>query len=282
MIKVSVLNENTAGSRGFLAELGLSLLIETNEKRYLFDTGQTDVFMKNAERLDENLLDLTGIILSHGHFDHCGGLEYLIREYREKEIALPPVYVRENAFRGKHIITPHHITYRNIGIPWRMQLVGSAVCMTGDKEELGSGIWVLGNIPYTVEFEGKPSVFFMDNEETGERKIPDYLEDEQLLIFETEKGLCVFGGCCHSGIINCLTHVKRSFPGQRIHSVFAGMHLLNEGRERVLKTVEELKKLDIDILMPVHCTGIEAIGKMKDVFRESCLLMETGKVFELD
>ncbi|MEF9939811.1 MAG: MBL fold metallo-hydrolase [Clostridium sp.] len=278
MVKISVLNENTAGIRGYLAEHGLSLLIEHNEKRYLFDTGQSDVFMKNALLLEDNLLNLDAIILSHGHYDHCGGLNYLAISYREKEIPLPPIYVRENAFRKKMAINRHHITYRNIGIPWRRQLVDSALCPVAEKEEIEKGVWLLGNIPYTVDFEKKPDIFFIED---GEKKIPDYMEDEQLLIIETEEGLCVFAGCCHAGVINCLTHVKRSFPGRRIHSVFAGMHLTGESRERIDKTIEALEQMNLDILIPVHCTGIAAIGKMKDVFGEKCQLAETGKRIEI-
>lgn len=278
MMKISVLNENTAGARGFLAEHGLSLLIEAGEKRYLFDTGQTDVFMRNAAVLGEDLTRLDGIILSHGHFDHCDGLEYLVNAYREKDMPLPPVYVREAAFRDKKVLRRPRLSLRSIGISWKKQMVDASVRLAAELEQIGDGMWLLGSIPYTVEFETKPDTFFID--EDG-RQIPDYMEDEQLLIVETDKGLSVFAGCCHAGVINCLTHVKRSFPGRGIYSVFAGMHLMNADRDRILRTVEELEKMAPEVIMPVHCTGIEAIGKIKDVFGERCILMETGKTVEL-
>lgn len=278
MIKISVLCENMAGGRGYLAEHGLSLLLQAGERRVLFDTGQSSVFMQNADRLGEDLLTLDCIVLSHGHFDHCGGMKALVRLYRDNERSLPPVYVRENAFRPKTAINMNRITYRDIGIPWRRQLVQEAVHVTKDKEMIGGGIWVLGNIPYTVGFEKKPDTFFIGE---GDKKLPDYMEDEQLLVFETEKGLCVFGGCCHPGIMNCLSYVQQAFPEKTIYSVFAGMHLMNQGRERIMETVEALKCMEIQILMPVHCTGLEAIGKMKDVFGDKCRLVESGKVFEI-
>lgn len=278
MVKVSVLSENMAGGRGFLGEHGLSILLRTGDRRILFDTGQTGIFLKNADCLGEDLLGLDGIILSHGHFDHCGGMKALVRLYKENNKCLPPVYVRDNAFRSKTAINANKITFRDIGIPWKRQLVQEAIHLTADKEMIGEGMWVLGNIPYTVEFEKKPDTFFIDE---GDKKLPDYMEDEQLLVFETEKGLCVFGGCCHPGIMNCLAYVKQAFPGKPLHGVFAGMHLMNQGRERILQTVEALKAMDIQMLMPVHCTGLEAIGKMKDVFGDKCSLMETGKVFEI-
>ena len=158
-MKVKILNENTAGKRGFLAEHGLSLLIETGGPRWLFDTGQTDVFLKNAEHLSEDLLHLDGIILSHGHFDHCGGLEYLVRLYEERKQKLPPVYVRENAFLNKTAINGDGCTYRMIGIPWKRELLGASIRVTEPCQEISQGVFVLGNIPYTSPFEKKPGWF---------------------------------------------------------------------------------------------------------------------------
>mgnify|MGYP000015386216 FL=1 len=268
-MRISVLNENTAGKRGFLAEHGLSLLIEHDGKRFLFDTGQTGVFLHNAAKLGEDLTQLDGIILSHGHFDHCGGLEFFGE-------ALPhcPVYVRKNAFLNKQAVNEDKKTYRIIGIPWKRELLRGMEVLTEDRQEIAPGVWVLGNVPYTVPFEKRPEVFFID--EGGEKR-PDYMEDEQLLVIDTEQGLCVFAGCCHAGIINCLSFVQSSFPGRPICSVLAGMHLGGADGERIERTIEALDTMGISCLMPVHCTGIYAIGRMKERLREKCMILETGK-----
>lgn len=273
-MRVTVLNENTAGKRGFLAEHGLSLLIETETGRWLFDTGQTDVFLRNAECLKETLFELDGIILSHGHFDHCGGLEYLARSYGKAGKKLPPVYVRESAFRNKTAINRDGCTYRIIGIPWKRELLDRCIRLTADRQLLSDGVWVLGNIPYTAGLEEKPSVFFIDD---GEKKRPDYMEDEQMLVFETDQGLCLFAGCCHPGILNCLRYVRDTFPGQKIYSVFAGMHLSGASDDRIRNTAEALRESGIERLFPVHCTGIEAIGLMKQCLGRRCTVVETGK-----
>lgn len=277
-MRVLILNENTAGRRGFLAEHGLSLLIEQEEKRWLFDTGQTDVFMKNAALLKDSLTKLQGIVLSHGHFDHCGGLEYLVREYQKTGKELPPVYVREDAFLDKTAINSDRRTYRIIGIPWKRELIEGVVCLTEQFQEIASGVWVLGNISYTPGLEKKAEQFFINN---GREKVPDYMNDEQMLVFESEKGLCLFAGCCHPGILNCLEYVSQAFPGRKIHSILAGMHLTGASSERIIKTVEELGKREFNILIPVHCTGIEAIGRMKAELGTRCCLAETGMTLEL-
>ena len=140
-MRFTVLNENTAGKRGFLAEHGLSVLIVHQGRKILFDTGQTDVFLHNAEKIGETLSDLDAIILSHGHFDHCGGLEYLAKQRK-----LPPVYVRKTAFLNKQAINDDKKTYRIIGIPWKQELLRETEVLTEDKQEIFPGVWVLGNV----------------------------------------------------------------------------------------------------------------------------------------
>lgn len=272
-MKITVLNENTAGKRGILAEHGLSLLIERGESRYLFDTGQSDVFLRNAGTLHVDLKGLDGIILSHGHFDHCGGLEYLGRQGE-----LPKVYVREEAFQEKTAVNPDRITYRKIGIPWKRETVKNLAPVVEDLYQVEEGMYLLGNIPCQVEFEPWGNLFFIGE---GEKKAPDYMKDEQMFVIDGEKGLSIFAGCCHAGIVNCLTYVKSMFPGKKLYSVLAGMHLTGCGTERIKKTIEALGEMEIEILIPVHCTGLEGIGRMKTAFGERCLLVESGKVFEL-
>ena len=162
-------------------------MIEHEGKRWLFDTGQTDVFMKNAALLGERLMGLNGIILSHGHFDHCGGLKFLAEEYRKAGIDMPPVYVRETAFLGKTAINSDRRTYRIIGIPWKRELIESSIRLTERKQEI-AGVWVLGDIPYTPGLEKRPEQFFIED---GPEKRPDYMNDEQMLLFETGKALPV-------------------------------------------------------------------------------------------
>ena len=114
-MRIVILTENMANGRGLLAEHGLSVLVEAAGKRILFDTGQSDVYLRNAGELGESLEGLDGIVLSHGHYDHTGGLPAFPEE-------LPaPVFVRENAFEEKLSGSREKGTYRDIGIPWRKE-----------------------------------------------------------------------------------------------------------------------------------------------------------------
>lgn len=295
-MKIRILTENTVYRRGLLGEHGLSLLIEANGKKILFDTGQSDVYIKNAKRLKEDLSDLDGIVLSHGHYDHCGGMEFFPQMEQ-----CPPLYVRKGAFQDKRHCKAGK--YEIIGIDWQQEDYPGQIIETGNRHDLGDGFTLIGNIGYETDFEPMPDGFFIMQEQPANQTmpgtapdsheipgdqtvpvivpIPDLMSDEQLLVVETEKGLSLFMGCSHMGVINCIRRVQKEFPNKRIHSILAGMHLKAVPKSRIERTIEELQKLDFDYLIPVHCTGLSAIVQMKQALGDRCLLAEAGKKFEL-
>ncbi len=275
-MKISILTENTVYKRGFVGEHGLSLLIETEEKRFLFDTGQTGVFRRNARTLREGLEDLDGIILSHGHYDHCGGLGNWLKE---EGAELPcPVYVSARAFEKKYTGNPKNGQIRNIGIDWKPELCKEKLkLIQAEKQEIAKNVFLLSKIPYQVSYEPRPEMFYQDEAGT----IVDPMEDEQLLVIREERGLFVFAGCAHPGIINCLTYVTDNFPNEKIYGVFAGMHLKGCKKERLNATIQALKELQPAIIVSMHCTGIMAIAAIKEQLADSCILAEAGKVINI-
>lgn len=271
-MKISILTENTVYKRGFIGEHGLSLLIETGNRKFLFDTGQTRVFAGNAKLLKQELEGLDGIILSHGHYDHCGGLGNWIEEQGKPSC---PVYVNYRAFQGKYTQNPKNGIMRYIGIDWKPELCGNQLkLIKGRKKEIAENVFLLSEIPYNVSFEPKPGLFYQDEAGT----IPDDMADEQLLVIREEKGLYVFAGCAHPGIINCLAYVAESFPGEKIYGIFAGMHLKSCSKERLEATIQALKRINAGIIVPMHCTGILAIAAIKEQLGECCVLAEAGKI----
>lgn len=170
-MRLTVLAENTANRRGMLAEHGLSVLVETKGKRILFDTGQSDVFWRNACALGISLKNLDAVVLSHGHYDHCGGLKRLCQEG-----PLPPVFVGKGALEKKRCVQRDG-TLRDIGIPWLPE------DRTAFRENEGflepfPDVFLTSGIRQAADFEGVPALFVRGTGDAVER---DGMQDEQLL-----------------------------------------------------------------------------------------------------
>lgn len=270
-MKFTVLTDDKAKKRGFLAEHGLSLFIEYKDCNILFDTGQSDVYIRNAKvsQLDLNKTDY--IVLSHGHYDHCGGISYL-PELKKN----PKIYVQETALKNKCAINPDGKSYREIGTPWSAD--NYCLALINGNMKISDDIALLGSIPSTVEFEGIPKGFFIKN---GNEMSADMMADEQVLVFDTNKGLVVFLGCSHPGVINCLHYTLKQFPGKKIDTVAAGMHLDNINPLRLQLTMQHLINLGIRKVYPLHCTGISAISEMKKFLGEKCDILYAGDSVEI-
>lgn len=271
-MKITVLMENMTYRRGFVCEHGLSVLVEDGTCRWLFDTGQTGLFMKNIQTLQMDMKHLDGIILSHGHYDHCGGLKTLMGALNTKV----PVYIRTEAFERKYAEKGKK-SPEEIGIPWKPEECPGLVRVTAHKTKIADHVWLVGNIPYTEGLED-PSVGMLIIRDGS--FVQDLMADEQMLVIETEKGLAVFAGCSHPGILNCLHYVREQFPDQEIYSVLAGMHLMHASDERIEMTVERIAEYGIHVLMPVHCTGVRGIVRLQQAFPDSFRKAECGSVIE--
>ncbi len=270
-MKITVLTDDKAKKRGFVAEHGLSLFIEYKDYNILFDTGQSDVYIRNAKALQIDLNKTDYIVLSHGHYDHCGGISSLPNLKKN-----PKIYLQKSATEQKYAINPDEKTYREIGISWSAD--DYYINFIDGNMKICEDIDLLGRIPSTVGFEEIPKGFYIKN---GNEMSADMLTDEQMLVFDTNKGLIVFLGCSHPGIISCLHYALKQFPGKKIDTVVAGMHLDNINPLRLQLTVQYLINLGIRKVCPLHCTGIEAISEMKKYLGEKCSILYAGDSIEI-
>ena len=205
--------------------------------------GQSDVYIKNAQTLGESLSDLNGMILSHGHYDHCGGLQYLNEE-------IPNVYVREKAFCRKFSVKEEH-RLCEIGIPWKKEQFLEKLVFTENVQQIRKNWFLLGNVSEHSNLEGKPHGFLYQD---GDEIRQDCMEDEQFLAVKTKKGIILIIGCAHMGILNCVAYAKEIFPGEKIRGIFAGMHLKDAENERICFTIEKLMEENLEFVAAVHCT----------------------------
>lgn len=270
-MKITVLADNKVRKCGYIAEHGLSLWIEHDHTYTLFDTGQSNLFIKNAVKSNIDLHNIDQVIISHGHYDHAGGLRFL-----PKLAKAPKVYIQQKAFAAKYACNDHDMAYRNVS--FESSPVENEFMIIDGNVKINENMTLLTDIPHSIIFEPVPQGFFI---KTDEGMIADKLVDEQLIVIETDSGLFIFIGCSHPGIINCLSYVQKEFPNIPIDTVVAGMHLEKVDDERLTNTIEALKKMNIKHLIPLHCTGLMAIATMKKAFIDKCIILNTGDTIEI-
>jgi len=275
-LQITTLSENTAGLGSLMAEWGLSILVETEEMNILFDTGQSLSASHNADIMGIDLSRIDKIVLSHGHFDHTGGLkQILLRAGKEMDIiAHPDIWAAKYGRReGQEA--------RYIGIPFHRQTLeslGAHFSLSREPVRLTDSIMTTGEIPMTTEYETIEPYLVVKE---GNRFKPDKLLDDQALIITTEAGLVVILGCAHRGIINTLYHARKLTGVKAIQAVYGGCHLMSATEERIWLTIAALKELGVQQLGVCHCTGLAASAIMAQEFGDGFLFNIAGTTISL-
>lgn len=275
-VRITVLAENTAGGRGLLGEHGLAFWVEAGPKRILFDTGQGMALQHNSQHLEIPLESADAIVLSHGHYDHTGGLAQAVGVAPQAK-----VFAHPDAFHTKYEQDDDG-TARDVGIPLldenEVRKKAGDLIWTNQPTEICDGVFVTGEIPRATEFEDTGGQFFLDE---GSQQ-PDPLIDDQAMFFEAAAGTVVLLGCAHAGVINTLRHIRQLTDNRRIHAAMGAMHLVNASPERVDRTVESLEQFGIDLLAPAHCTGMAALIKLWTTFPDRCFPCVVGTAMEFE
>ena len=275
-IRITTLSENTASSGDFLGEWGLSILVETEEEVVLLDSGKGYSITHNAETHGIDLGKIEKVVLSHGHYDHTGGLRELLRRMRKRVevIAHPdiwqPKYVRREEEPDRYV-----------GIPFqRDELVslGAAFRLTSQPLHIAKGVMTTGEIPMVTGFEHIDSGLFVKE---GSAWKPDKVMDDQALIVKTKQGLVVILGCAHRGIINTLYHAQQIAGTAEIHMVLGGSHLLRASEELLWQTIAALMELDVQRLGLCHCTDLAAATVLAQEFGENFFFNKAGTIVQV-
>ncbi len=273
-MKITVLVENTAGKRELLAEHGLSFLIESGRSKILFDTGQGLALRHNAEQLEVDLKTITAVVLSHGHYDHTGGLTFALNGMN-----CPRLYAHPETFSLKYARNPDG-SVREVGMTAGNKITAgelAEIVLVEEKTMIADGLFLTGPVPRTTDFEDTGGSFFKD----PDCRTPDDLPDDQAACIETAAGTVVVLGCAHSGVINTLRYIQTLTANRPIHTVIGGMHMVNAGPERMERTVEELRRFNIQRLIPCHCTGFAAALRLWNEFPGKCETCPSGTIIEI-
>ena len=273
--RITILCENSVGPiSGTLGEHGFSALVETDSETLLWDTGQGFTLLHNAQRMNKNLHSLMHVALSHGHYDHSGGLLPLLRTCGPKHIfAHPSVFTPRYRYKdnGESL---------SLGMPYPREYLegqGAVFELYEQYREILPGIFTTGQIPRTSDFETGDSGLFTDT--CGCARDP--FEDDQSLVIETPEGLVLLLGCCHSGLLNTMEHVSSRTGRSDFHAVIGGTHLGFCTAEQLDRTIKELKKWKIGRLSVSHCTGFAAAARLKAEFPASFQPAQVGYCIEI-
>lgn len=275
-VRITVLCDNSVGPiSGTLGEHGFAALIEADGcAPLLFDTGQGFTLLHNARRMGKDLRRVESVVLSHGHFDHCGGLMPLLQEHGPKR-----VYAHEAVFSPRHRVKDTGECYP-IGIPHdraALEHAGATFSLGNSFREIQPGISLTGEVPRVTPFETGDQGLFCDC--SGQE--PDATPDDQSLVVETERGLVVVLGCCHAGLVNTLEHIAYLTGRRDIYALVGGSHLGFCGREQFDRTAEALGAMGIRKLALSHCTGFAASARLSRLMPKEFQAAMVGFTLEI-
>jgi 7,8-dihydropterin-6-yl-methyl-4-(beta-D-ribofuranosyl)aminobenzene 5'-phosphate synthase len=252
-----LLDNNTFIDKYFLGEPGLSYLIEVDGKKILFDVGYSDASLRNARKLDVDLLDIDYVVLSHGHLDHTWGLVPLIQHFTEgilqkREVKRPTLVAHPAVLSSKK-----DRTSPEIGSLLSVEKLSAFfdVQFSRELQQLTTRLLFLGEIERTTTFEARKPLGRVV-QHGGERD--DHLLDDSALVFQSSEGLVIITGCSHSGICNIIEYARTVCGDQPVLDIIGGFHLLDPSREQLQGTIEYLDSVHPRVVHACHCTDLRS------------------------
>ena len=259
-MKLTVLTENIAGTE-FIAEHGLSYLVEIDGEKILFDTGHSDLFLKNAQKLGIDIhSEVKKVVLSHGHWDHGGGLQFL----KNKILITHPASFVKRYSKSDH--SPVGLHFSREEIQKKFNLVEST-----ESLQITKNLYYLGQIPRNNNFENQSTSFELENGDD------DFIIDDSAMAAVINGELIVITGCSHSGICNICEYAKKVSGISKLKGVIGGFHLKYHNRQTI-ETINYFKDFNVKKLFPAHCTGLPALNAFNKEFRTQ--KVKTGMVFQ--
>jgi 7,8-dihydropterin-6-yl-methyl-4-(beta-D-ribofuranosyl)aminobenzene 5'-phosphate synthase len=275
-MQLTILCDNSVHPRpGLIGEHGFACHIASGNKQYLFDTGNGLGLLNNARTCGIDLTRLDAVLLSHGHWDHCGGLLELLKL---REGRPTPVYAHPAIFEEK--VRCDQGRERAIGPGFsraEAESAGAVFHFSTDPVELEAGLIFSGEISRQVNNANDDRLYHRVNEKLA----VDPLRDDQSLFLQTAAGLTVLCGCAHAGIRNILAHALTLSAAESIHGLIGGLHLMFTGPEELTRILQDLSRYEIQLLAVSHCTGPAATAQLWNRFAPRLTQAAVGSRFQL-
>jgi len=282
-LKVTVLSTMLVGDSGAngVGEWGFAALLEVDGRRILIDTGaRPETVLRNVEEMRVDLSTVTEVVLTHNHADHTGGLLALRRAFLAKSpAALSRVHVPAGIFTSR--LAGGREAGGLLPIKAAFEQLGGTFIEHEAPFELVPGVWLLGPVP-RVHPERNWST-------TGQLQLPagpveDNVPEDTAIAVNTRNGLVVISGCGHAGIINTLEYAQKAIADVPIEAAIGGFHLFAASDEVLGWTGGRLKALGVRNLLGAHCTGIEAVFRLRELIglaRRTAVVAAVGSSFTL-
>ncbi len=269
-ISITVIAEDTAPNRHFVPVHGLCLHLDFDGHQVLLDSAQEHGLAPNAKHLGINPENIEFLVLSHGHYDHTGGIAWLIDNGFSGGVCYHPDALEPSWSRSKNGSS------RPIGIPGKDAAAlqsGKAVLMpSAGPREIIPGMMTTGYIERTHRNE-ESSIFFKDRALEQADSIPE----DQALFFNTSKGIVVCCGCCHAGLANTLNRVAELSGASSIYALIGGLHLYNAPLQIIKSAIDAINHRNIQVIAPGHCTGALAIEMLHNRFAKRVIPLHCGR-----
>ena len=281
-LKVTLLSTMLVAEPTGIGEWGFSALIEADGHRILVDTGaRPETVLQNAREMNVDLSGVQEVILTHNHDDHVGGLLTLRRAIMKKNpAALSIAYVARGIFYSRP--SANGESNPMIAIRREYEATGGRFVEHSGGTDIFPGAWLTGPVPRKYP-ERNWSV--SGKVQTPAGLVEDTIPEDQSLVLDTTQGLVVVTGCGHAGIVNILTDAATKFPGRDVDAVIGGLHLFPAGDEQLNWTGDEFRQFKVSNLLGAHCTGIEAVYRLRQragLTRRTAVVGAVGSTFSID
>jgi 7,8-dihydropterin-6-yl-methyl-4-(beta-D-ribofuranosyl)aminobenzene 5'-phosphate synthase len=270
-MEIITLVENLAYKQGTKGEHGLSFLVKAGGKQILFDTGQSDLLFDNAKILNVDLEKVDAVVISHGHYDHTGGLEAFFRINDQA-----PVWLKPGALEQKLSKSTGEARY--IGIDKAISRdYRDRFHFVTESFEIAPQLMIVPSIGHYYGFEQPSFAMLVEKEGQVEN---DLFEDELFMVKDHPEGLTVLAGCAHRGIANICRSAMELTANERIKLVLGGTHLKGASSGRIKKTVKAFEELPVEKYGLCHCTGLPAFISFASTFGEAVRYAHVGTHFD--